>query len=88
MTCESNMGHVALNLKPHFFVLRQFLGILDKNPNLFMAAIAFRSFSCKNWSKACSASRNSLSFLCSACSSARTSLSRRLASSFFTVNEY
>ena len=56
--------------------------------NLFMAAMALRSFSCRNWSKACSARRNSLSIRWRVVSSARTSLSRRLASSFFTVNEY
>ena len=55
---------------------------------LFIAAMALRSFSCRNWSKACSASLSSLSILWSAISSSRNSVSSRFFSVRFTVREY
>ena len=50
--------------------------------------MALRSFSCRNWSKACSASLSSLSILWSAISSSRNSVSSRFFSVRFTVREY
>ena len=53
-----------------------------------MAPTAFRSFSCKNWSKACSAKRSSLSIFWRIISSFRNSSSNRFFSSCFTDKEY
>ena len=72
-----------------------YVGLFSQNlkglPNyvyLFIAAMALRSFSWRNWSKACSASLSSLSILWSAISSSRNSVSKRFFSVRFTVREY
>lgn len=54
----------------------------------FIASTAFRSFSCKNWSNACSDNRSSLSVFWSSRSSFLNSFSNRCLSPPFTDKEY